>query len=88
MADEADVTDPHIEDVISEGVERAADALKQRRSIEPIGQCHWCELEFPEEPAVDAAGDEQLVMSKKLFCGRECAADWEYDQKRKKEIGR
>lgn len=84
--DDADISAPRIEAAVASGVERSRQALA-RRVIEPTGRCHWCERDFPETLVVDEDG-ERLVMSEKLFCDKECAAGWEHERQRKRDLGR
>lgn len=88
MADPADLSDHDIERTVESGIAAASNALVGRRKVFPVGHCLWCLRDFPETLVVDEAGDEQLVMSEKLFCGRECAGDWEHEQQRKRDLGR
>lgn len=71
MADEVDMA--------NDSVERALEhALKQIRSapaMAPKGFCYFC-----EEPLEPAEENGELV-HRRLFCDRDCADDWEREQR-------
>ena len=72
MADDADRSDKRIEDTVAAGIARVRSKLTQRM-LAAVGYCHYCEEELPPG---------------RLFCDKDCAGDWQYEQDRKRALGR
>jgi len=71
MADEVDVAN----DSVERALEQALRAVRSTPVLPPKGTCYFCEEEL--EP-VEEGGK---AVHKKLFCDRDCADDWEREQK-------
>jgi hypothetical protein len=72
MSDDADRAEERIEAAISDAIAHVRHKMKQA-SISPCNACHFC---------------GEWVKAGVLFCSRECASDWQYQQDRKKAQGR
>jgi len=62
-----------VEENMREFVENTARNLARFPRLDRCGSCHYC---------------SEVVKGDKLFCGAECAADYEYEQKVLKAQGR
>jgi hypothetical protein len=62
-----------VEENMREFVENTARNLARFPRLDRCGSCHYC---------------SEAVKGDKLFCGAECAADYEYEQKTLKAQGR
>jgi len=62
-----------VEENMRELLEHQARRMASRPRLDRCGSCHYCSEE---------------VKGDKLFCGAECAADYEYEQKTLKAQGR
>ena len=62
-----------VEDNMREFVENTARNIARFPRLDRCGSCHYC---------------SEVVNGDKLFCGAECAADYEYEQKTLKAQGR
>jgi hypothetical protein len=62
-----------VEENLRELVENQAKRTASRPRLDRCGSCHYC---------------SEAVKGDKLFCGAECAADYEYEQKTLKAQGR
>jgi hypothetical protein len=62
-----------VEENMREFVENQARRTGSQPRLARCGQCHYC---------------SEKVNGDKLFCGSECAADYEYEQKVRKLQGR
>lgn len=62
-----------VEENMREFVENTARNLARFPRLDRCGSCHYC---------------SESVKGDKLFCGAECAADYEYEQKTLKAQGR
>lgn len=62
-----------VEENMRELVENTAKNIGRFPKLERCGSCHYC---------------SETVKGDKLFCGSDCAADYEYEQKTLKAQGR
>jgi hypothetical protein len=62
-----------VEDNMREFVENTARNIARFPRLDRCGSCHYC---------------SEIVKGDRLFCGPECAADYEYEQKVLKAQGR
>lgn len=63
--DDADRAEDKIEDTIADGLEKVRRRM-ETRELSPVHACHWC---------------GEFIADMRLFCCKECSADWEQDRK-------
>lgn len=71
MADDADRAEDRIEATIADGISHARRMLVKSR-LAPCNACHYC---------------GEWLKDGQLFCDTLCAADYQYEQERKKAQG-
>lgn len=74
MADEVDVANDSVERALQQAIAR----VRTTPVLPPKGSCYFCEE--PLEPFVQ----DGKPVHRKLFCDRDCAEDWEREQKAKR----
>jgi hypothetical protein len=73
MMDEADRAEEAIENRIDDGIAHARHMI-ELRSIKPCGSCHYC--------------NSRLNSFNDLFCDKDCASDWDWEQRQKRIHGK